>query len=651
MTNNIIKHWKKIIIIALAVKFAFLAWAVHPFDFWTFVNTIQRHTLYDWNLFEYWNKGNLLLILWYPLYALYLKILSLGGIGPDNLLLLHFVFKIPFILVDLLIGYLIQQTVLAITKDKKLGILSLILWFVNPIPYYVYGLHGHYELIMPLALTLLIYGTVKRSPLSLTIGFVIGFTTKYFIILFLPFILIKLLLEKSYKIVWQSATFSLLGIVASYLHLLFFPEQFQQLLNSIFELSGSNAPLGSEIIRLAPLNIIAAFYGLISPNEPITNVSQPTIFWLANQGLKITAFILVAHVGWRISSVRKTRTYTLETFICDCLILLVYFLILLTNFQAHYFSWLLPLLMILIGAYRHYLLKLHLLIITIAGFIFAYKNEIGIKTFFLDLFTGFSPSDLGRVDDMILYRTGAVIIVVLLMLLFYLVFRHRFQRNGEEGVNLTSYWISVGLLWLLITIPMLQASWAYIVSNKQQYLAYQRSGGIHRGAIFETFSVKLARENSLSFYDSDHNSLTLYELTKLSSASLDDFHISVLIPSGEESNDFVDKLSALKFNDCDIKPVVEDIYNLEKRLYYSGFNIPLSCISDTNNTLYLPNNLKLSEDKLSNWKLYVQNRPVEYLYATDNTKEINILAVVGIVYIVVGIYSGWLLVRKLEHDG
>lgn len=649
MTEFWTRHWKKLVAIALVIKVLLLFWTAHPFDFWAFVNTIQRNTLYGWNLFEYWNKGGLLLAIWYPLYAAYLKILSLTGQQADNLLLLHFFFKVAFLFVDIAIGYLIARITSLSTQSKQLGLVAFLVWFLNPIPYYVYGLHGHYELLTPLAILLLLYGAVWRRPWPLALGFVIGFTTKYFLVILIPFVLIKLLAERQYRTLIIAVLASVAGLILSYLNLLLYPEQFRQLLGSIFELSGSNAPIGANVIPLAPLNIVAALYSLVYPSDLITNVTQPTLFWLANQGIKIVALLLIAHVVWRIVAVRRSGQYSTESLIVDFTLLLTYFLIFLTNFQAHYFSWLLPLIIVLLVAYRHAILRWHLVLLTVAGFIFAYKNEIGIRTFFLDLFNGFYPSGLGRVDPILLQRMGVVIIAVLSLMLVYLLARERFVRQSEEGLRLGSYWVSVGLLWVLMIVPAAQATYLYFSNTPETYLAYQRNNNIHRGVIFETFSVQSLENGVVTFSESNRNSLTLEEIRKLPEDKQRYFTLQVLFPDQESFEQARQSAALFRFNNCPLGPEKQEIYSLEKYRYYNGFTVSPVCLANKN-ALKLPSPDLNETLKANELGLYVQNVPVTHLYLESQAVRINLFAALGVLYLLVGGYLGRQWLKRLEED-
>ncbi|NCC71193.1 hypothetical protein EOM09_06435 [bacterium] len=94
------------------LKFLLLPWSAHPFDFWSFVNTVERSIFYNWGLFEYWNKGNFLVLIWNSLYLIYLQISNnFSFFFDNNLLLLHFLFKLPFLFIDIVSCYLIFRII------------------------------------------------------------------------------------------------------------------------------------------------------------------------------------------------------------------------------------------------------------------------------------------------------------------------------------------------------------------------------------------------------------------------------------------------------------------------------------------------------------------------------------------------------------
>ena len=243
--------------VGLIIKVGLLFWSAHPYDFWTFVTSIQKNTLYGWNIFEGWNKGNILFLLWYPSYSLYLIIVEFFNLPIDNIPLLHFFFKAPFLFIDVVCGFLLYKIV-STQHNSGRGRLAFIIWFINPIVFYVYGVHGHYELLVSLAILLMLYGVLRNNFWLISLGTIIGFSTKYITIILFPFIILYLLSLKKYKTALWTALCSALGIALSYTHFIFTPELAKQTAHSIVSLVGANAPTGIKVLNLSPLNIFSA---------------------------------------------------------------------------------------------------------------------------------------------------------------------------------------------------------------------------------------------------------------------------------------------------------------------------------------------------------------------------------------------------------
>jgi len=149
------------------------------------------------------------MFLWYPMYSLYLKSIEFFSFQVDNLLLLHFFFKLPFLFLDLLCGFFIFTIILKLTADRNKAKIGFLFWWLNPIIYYVYGIHGHYELLVPFSIILLISGLLDRNSIVIAIALVIGFTTKYFLIILIPFVVIYMLSNKQHKILKNASLFLL----------------------------------------------------------------------------------------------------------------------------------------------------------------------------------------------------------------------------------------------------------------------------------------------------------------------------------------------------------------------------------------------------------------------------------------------------------
>lgn len=641
---NIDKYFIKIIYIFFLLKTTLLFWSAHPFDFWAFVTTIQRNVLYGWDLFEYWNKGNLLMVLWYPMYSLYLKSIEFFSFQVDNLLLLHFFFKLPFLFLDLLCGFLIFRIILKLTGDRNKAKIGFLFWWLNPIVYYIYGIHGHYELLVPFSIILLITGLLDRNSLAIAIALVIGFTTKYFFIILIPFVVIYLISNKEHKLLKHTLQFFITGLLISYNHFFFNPDLIEQTFNSIISLSRTNAPIGVDFLKLPPLNTVSAINFLFYPDSPITNLNNEIIFDLANQGIKLTAILSGFHILARIYSIYiKQKKYEIGVLLRDLFLVTIYFLMFLTNFQSHYFCWLIPFFIIFIFL-NPFILSLFMGY-TVIGFIYSLRNELGARTFFLDILPQFYPVALNNRSDNIIYLEGFLIILLLILSAICLLFGKIFNEKRSQNNFLLNFGL-LSILWILLLGPFVQAIPLYFAQdNHPNTLAF--SGSIyHRGVIFGNYQVSKISNNIIFFNDNNmQGSLISSELQKLSDEQKKNFQTSILIKNVNDFENMKNILSKSKFNDCEIENYQNAIFNYFDKSYYSGFYINIDCVKKTNNNINSNNYSKFS---INDIELYISNKKVDYLYMDKNI--INIAALIGIVYLYVFIIGSFRLINKLKKD-
>lgn len=640
------KYFIKIIFIFLLLKIGLLFWSAHPFDFWAFVTTIQRNILYNWNLFEYWNKGNFLMLLWYPMYALYLKIIELFSFQVDNLLLLHFFIKLPFLFLDILSGFLIYRIILKLTGDGNKAKIGFLFWWLNPIIFYVYGIHGHYELLIPFSIILLIIGLLDKKAWVIASALVIGFTTKYFLIILIPFVIIYMLSNKQYKILKHTFLFFIIGLIISYIHFFNNPDLMEQTFNSILVLSKTNAPIGVDLLKLPPLNTISAINYIFNPNSPITNLNNEFLFDLANQGLKLVAILLLFHILIRIYSVYiNQRNYEIETLLKDLFLVIIYFLMFLTNFQSHYLSWLIPFFIIFI--FLNPFIFPILMGYTTIGFIFSFRSELGVRTFFLDILPKFNPIALNNTMNSTIYLEGGLIILLLIFSAIGLLISRSPNKIKSEN-NFQIYLGILLILWILLISPFLQAIPLYFSQETHpDTLAY--SGSIfHRGIIFGNYRISNISNNTILFNDYNmQNSLISGELQKLSGEEKNNFQASILIKNVNNSLYIKNILSKSKFNDCSIENFQPDIFNYFDKNYYGGFKIDINCIRKANNNVNSNNYTKFTNNDL---ELYISNKRVNYSYINSNGNFINLAALVGSIYLFIFIRCCYLIIKKLKND-
>jgi|GEM_PF-2252765 len=639
-TNTNICYALYLIII---IKLSLLFWSAHPFDFFSFVNTIQRNILYNWNLFEYWNKGNLLIILWYPLHSLYLIFIKFFLNATDNILLLHFIYKIPFLFIDLLIGFLIYKIIFILFNNLYYSKLGFLIWFVNPIIFYIYGIHSHYELLVPFSIVLIIYGLLEKKLLILSAGFIIGFTTKYFIIILIPFILLYLFSRKYYKFILYFLIISAFGIVLSYLQFLLNHNLLSQTFNSILNLSVVNAPIGIDVLKINSLNIFSFFNYLFNPNYPIDNVNTPLLFYLANQGLKLVAIIILIHFFYRLYNIFfKKNIYNFSTLLTDIFLILIYFLVFSTNFQVHYLSWLIPFFIIL--SFNRSYLVFNLIGITVLGTILALKSEFGIRTFFLDIISNFSPYFLNNTQTNIKYNYGFWIIFILIITFFSFLFIK--TKKIYNILNFKFYFLFITILWILLLIPFFQAAHEYFYQTlHENKLAYSRDT-YHRGIINSAYNIKSINNNKIFINTQSINeSLFFNELIKLNEIEKNNFQIYILIRNKSRDKYLQNILSLSQFNNCPIKEYNNFILNNIDKKRYNGFKINPNCINK-NNVINLKNRGIINID---DFFIYVTNKEVNYLFLDSKISSIYIFSAVGVLYMIAMLYYGYKILLSLHE--
>lgn len=625
-----------VLVVSLA-KFVLLPFTAHPFDFWSFVNTFEQRVLYGWNPFEFWNKGNLLIVLWYPFYSLYLLVTNTAA---QNVLLLHLFFKLPFFFIDLLSAYLIMRLVSDLF-DKKSGRLAFWFWYLNPIIFYTYGIHGHYEILVPFSLLLVIFGVRKNNPWILASGFVIGFATKYFLLILAPLILIYLIINFPLKKTLLAIFFTLSGLFVSFVQLLIFPQFIEQMLSSVINLSKSNMPISVEKLSVPALNIISAVYQLFYPGGQINNLQNNYLFQLANKGVYIVAVIVIVHIIIRVLYILRSKEYPYKTFILDLIFTISYFLMFITNFQPHYLVWLAPLLIV----YLFWLGDLLLVFsgMTMVGFIYTFKNEIGPQTFFLDNFdlARLNLHTLNNVEQSLMYLLGAFIIFLMLASLI-IIYKN---KNFLDRNSLTVIFLAANLIcWLFIALTYLQAIIKYKTVGKNQQLLFAQYSRYHRGIIYANYPVESVNGSRVVFGQKNQvKSNLIDEVLNLPDSEKNNFLISLLYQGN--NNDFYQMLDRAKLNECSLEK------NYQSRDYYKpktlpGYTANINCLQKEN-LLLLPEDADFVKDNLF---LSVHNKDLGIPYDNNKRREITTLAAVAIVYLLLMLAAGYKIIILLKDD-
>ncbi|EKE10693.1 MAG: hypothetical protein ACD_15C00212G0014 [uncultured bacterium] len=640
------KYFLRIVCLILAVKVLLLFWSSHPFDFWAFVNQFQRDSLYGWSFFDGWNKGNLLYVIWYPMYGVYLKSMEIFSLNFDSVLLLHFFFKIPFLFIDLLTGFLIFKSIFILSNDYIKARAGFLVWFINPLIFLVYGVHGHYEIITSFGLSLVIFGLLRRKAWLVGVGLVIGFVVKYFIVIFCPFIMLYFVSRREYKHMAVMTFVFVLGVTVSYVHLLNDPALIGQTFNSIVKLSQAHSSSVVNEVNIKPLSIASSINYIFNPNDPITNINNTSVFNLATKGgIIFILTIWVLHICWRFYSIiYKKNKYNLNLVIIDIFASILYFLLFMTNFQKHYLAWIIPFLIIFF--YKKLAWGWIFITITVTGFMYAFKSEYGPRTFFLDVFYLKDPTSLNNVSMRSMYMFGFIIILMIIFSLFLLIIDKK-NRIKDTGNHILVFYCSfVSICWFFLILINTQIIWNYYLKeDKPMYLAYT-NGVLHRGIMYGNFEVSKALDNEIIFKQNSKNNILI--LNKLENISGDYYNAYIIIKNINKTDDIREVLKSSFLNEkCEMLNYKDNIKNYNDRLDYSGFEISTSCLNNYENKLVLKNT---GEIKKSDIELFISNKKVDFLYNKKLSRFIMAQATVGLLMIFIAIYIAFVVIKRMLRN-
>lgn len=584
MKDFLEKHYKKIIVWAFLLKLTLLPWTAHPFDFWAFVNQIQRAYLYDWNIFEFWNKWNFLLFIWYGLYHIYDIILFVFPYDFIKLPLLHFIFKLPSFFLDIISTFLIFNIFQKYFKDNQKAIYASLFWALNPIIFYVYGVHWHYELFTAFGILLIIYWLYFEKYFLLWAWLALSFSIKYFVIIFIPFFLLYLFINNKKWIIKFLSTFIVL-VLLSFIQLIIYPEIFYQNIQSILFLSNINTPLWITEIKIPPINFFGSLWFIFSGWNIQTDLSNPLLYMLDIKGNYFSLIGLILVFTYRFFNVIKIHIYSINKVVADFFSSLLLFLIFLPNFQPHYIIWLIPFFTIFF--FNKIYLKIFISIIILVGFIFSMRSEYGVWTFFMDIYWNSSISWLNN-TGVVQYIEWSIIILNLVIILF-LIFR---PINIFKNYNFFYIWIII-FCWIYTLVVYTSILFRPIIYDK---LWFARNNNYNEWVIYWQYDLK---ENAKDNYEISNNekvwALIIETINQLDISKKNNFFIFL-----KDNN-----LTRVNLNWCnsDLKTKFLNQYTNKMEIW---FKFPWSCLQTRNiingfNTknywnsekyIYITNNIK-----------------------------------------------------------
>lgn len=304
MVNNILinkkLNYSLVIIILFKILFLFLFTSEYSTSlFQPFVHTFTINNLNPW---QYYLDNNLNLEA-FPYHALMLFILYPFTIMGGNLDF-HFLFKIPLLLADIGVLYILLK--LFPYKEKNI----YLFYFLNPIIIFAIYIHSQLDII-PTAL--LFYGvyllTIKRFNYSaLIVGFALA--TKLHIIIAFPLILFFLFKKESYKVVLTYILISFSTLLLLDLPFLFSDGFIQMvLLNPKQSLLFDSFYVIGEVKLLLPISaILMVYFHFFNQNK----VNNDLIYFYFGLLFTVTIFFIYPGPAWYVWMIPYVSIYFIQ---------------------------------------------------------------------------------------------------------------------------------------------------------------------------------------------------------------------------------------------------------------------------------------------------------------------------------------------------
>lgn len=342
--QNIVKY---IIISIVLLKILVLPLGSYPFDFAAFVYQARSFFDYGINPLFYLNKGLPIILLFYIPYSIYTFIMGFLG-GGENVLLLHAIYKLPLLLLDLGTAYFLWRIIGHYTKSIAVKQYGVLLWLANPFVFWMTEFQGQYAIFVVFFMVLSIYfALVKNSFIPTLVTLAVATSIYYYPVIFLPFIILwfsrnALSLKTIIGKVFRAGLVFLTSLTFLYLPFILMPSYLLGLINSLLYHSAPDAPQGHAEITVPLYSLFRLPYYLMT-NEWPSNTSSPAYFKMVGLMTFIGLGLIGIYSIFRLFKSIRSRTYQTQTFLIDLVVVVTIFIVLIGKLQSHYLLWLFPL--------------------------------------------------------------------------------------------------------------------------------------------------------------------------------------------------------------------------------------------------------------------------------------------------------------------
>jgi Gpi18-like mannosyltransferase len=168
----------------LCIRLALAPFTSHPYDFASWVSTMERFYNLSISPLYWWKFGTFLNAVFILSYGLYLAFVQ--AIQTHNVSLLHLILKAPFILADMGIAILLHALVIKTGGSWRQAVAVMSLWLFNPFAIFVSSIHGETDALSVFFVILSIYFLQQSKLVRSFTSLLVGGMFKYYPLLLLP---------------------------------------------------------------------------------------------------------------------------------------------------------------------------------------------------------------------------------------------------------------------------------------------------------------------------------------------------------------------------------------------------------------------------------------------------------------------------------
>ncbi len=421
--------------------------------------------------------------------------------------LYHILFKLPFVLFDILTTIFLYKITINLTKNKKISLIAALLWFANPLVFWVTYIHGQYVSLVAFCITYFVYLVIKGRHILSLIPLAIAASVYYFSIILFPLIALypffkkDINLKEKIKKATIAVTIFLVLILIMFLPIYIGSKDgLSWLLSSVTHHAQPDSAVGVEEIKI-PIYSLFNFPYFVSHGEIPSNLTAPSYFNLVSRS-SVFAIILIlliyVSLFYRLLKNKITEEYSTWVIKWSGILTLV-FMIFIGKFQAHYLLWVLPLIIIYLSVYKKILIIPFLIISIIPIIITLSSTNLGV--FVLDSLSWNSVMFAFSISPIIQSLLGFTVILSMAFILWHILFRFRQIEEKNSAIyrelSIVSF-IVILLSFSVFFVPKVYSKW--LKQSPKTSLASEERIFIHSYLVYkDSITIK---DNSVTLLNS-----------------------------------------------------------------------------------------------------------------------------------------------------